>query len=140
MDEQRTIDLRFVPDGAMIMDWHIRQTPREDVTLDRTVFTTWGGYGGLTIRMTQALQKQRILFDDGTESDAPTGQPYKWGAIEGKLDTGRGNAAAFIFMPSPKNRRYPEPFYGNAKAFYNFFCPAPLFHEPMPLAAGEMLD
>jgi hypothetical protein len=138
--EQRRIALRLATNGALVMDWHIKQKPLENVLLDRTPFGTWGGYGGLVVRMTQALQKQRILLSDGTETDHPTGQPYQWGGIEGKLDTGRGNAAAFVFLPSPKNRRFPEPFYGNAKAFYNFFGPAPLFHEPLPLRAGETLE
>jgi hypothetical protein len=138
--ERRTIALELKDDGVMVMDWHIQQNALEDVLLDRTPFGTWGGYGGLIIRMTQALQKQRILLDDGTETNHPTGQRYKWGGIEGRLDTGRGNSAAFVFLPSPKNRRFPEPFYGDAKAFYNFFGPAPLFHEPMPLKARETLN
>jgi hypothetical protein len=137
--EQRTIALELKDDGAIVMDWHIRQTALEDVVLDRTPFGTWGGYGGLVIRMTQALRKQRILLNDGTETQHPTGQRYKWGGIEGQLDAGGENAAAFVFLPSPKNRRYPEPFYGDAKPSYNFFGPAPLFHEPMPLKAQEVL-
>lgn len=137
--ERRAITCRFKPEGALVMDWDVAQTAQEAVTLDRTPFTTWGGYGGLFIRMTQALHKQSIVFSGGVECDRPTGQNYLWGGIQGQLDTGRGRHAAFVFLPSPKNRRAPEPFYGSARAFSNFFGPAPLFHEPLALAQGETL-
>lgn len=138
--EQRIITCRLYPDGALTIDWHISQTALEPLTLDRTIFTTWGGYGGLVVRMTQALQKQTIVFDDGTESNHPIGEPYRWGGIQGQLDTGKNRYAAFVFMPSPRNRRSPEPFYGDAKPFYNFFGPAPLFHEPLTLQEEETLN
>ena len=142
INEARTLTCRIYGEGAITLDWHIEQTPTEDVILDRTPYTTWGGYGGVVARMTQALQKQKILFDDGTETNRPIGESHKWGAIQGQLDTTGGGAeqwAAFVLMPSPRNRRYPEPFYGAAKAFSNFFGPAPLFHEPLAVGAGETL-
>lgn len=140
--EQRWITCRLIPDGAMVLDWEIVQTPHPDegdVTLDRTVFTTWGGYSGVVVRMAQALHKQSIVFDDGTQTERPTGQPHLWGGIQGQLDTGRDNHASFLFMPSQRNRRYPEPMYGNVRPFSNFFGPAPLFHEPLVIKAGETL-
>jgi hypothetical protein len=137
--ERRVLTCRLHDDGAMTLDWHIEQTAQEDLTLDRTVFTTWGGYGGVVARTTQAIHKQVILFDDATETNRPIGEPHRWGAIQGQLDTGRDQFAAFVLMPSPRNVRYPEPFYGTAKPFFNFFGPAPLFHEPLCLKSGETL-
>ena len=137
--ERREIGCRIEDDGTLVLDWRSVQTAQEAVTLDRTPFTTWGGYGGLFVRMTQALQKQDIVFHDGTVTDRPTGQTHRWGAVRGQLDTGKDNHAAFVFLPSPRNRRAPEPFYGNARPFWNFFGPAPLFHEPLRLRAGETL-
>jgi len=137
--ERRVITCRPGQDGLLVLDWEIEQTAQEEVTLDRTPFTTWGGYGRLVVRMTQALQKQNIIFDNGVETDRPTGQTYCWGAIQGQLDTGKANYAAFVFLPSPNNPRAPEPFYGSACAFSNFFGPAPLFHEPLTVPQGETL-
>lgn len=139
LTERRAITCRLVGDGALVLDWHIEQTMQEAVTLDRTPFTTWGGYGGLVVRMTQALHQQSIVFHDGTRTERPTGEPHLWGGVQGRLDTGRDNDAAFVFLPSPRNRRYPEPMYGNVKPFSNFFGPAPLFHAPLTLAKGEAL-
>lgn len=135
--EDRSYTCQLLPDGAMLLDQDSTFVPTEEVILDRTPFTTWGGYGGLFLRMTQALQKQSIVFDDGTETQKPIGEYHQWGGIHGQLDTGRDRFAAFVFMPSPRNFRHPEPFYGDAKPFYNFFGPAPLFHGPLRLAAGE---
>lgn len=135
--ERRNITCRVEPDGALVLDWVSAQTAQENVTLDRTPYTTWGGYGGLFVRMTQALQKQNIVFDGGTECDRPTGQPYRWGALQGQLDTGASSQVAVVFLPSPRNRRAPEPFYGAARKDYNFFGPAPLFHEPLKIGKGE---
>lgn len=138
--ERRTITCRFHADGALIIDWDTKQTAQGDVVLDRTPFTTWGGYSGLAVRLTQALQKQSVVLDDGTQTSRPTGQHARWGAIQGELDTGQNNHIAVVFVPSPANRRAPEPFYGSAKPFFNFFGPAPLFDEPLSLASGETLD
>jgi hypothetical protein len=147
LHERRTVAVRFLLTGetgnvgdVLQIDWHSRQMPTEDTLLDRTPFTTWGGYGGLVVRLTQALQKQQILFDDGTQTDHPKGEPHSWGGIHGQLDTGKNRHTGVVFFPSPKNFRTPEPFYGNAKAFYNFFGPAPLFYEPFLLRQGEILN
>lgn len=140
LSEVRIVTCCLKEDGAILFDWESRLTPHGDVLLDRTPFTTWGGYGGLTVRTTQAIQNQRIIFDDGTTTNRPTGERYRWGVIEGSLDTGPGtNYAAFVFMPSPASRRFPEPFYGTAKPFFNFFGPAPLFYEALPLEAHKPL-
>ncbi|HVK05540.1 MAG TPA: DUF6807 family protein [Armatimonadaceae bacterium] len=137
--EERTLDIRFGDDGEMFVDWHITLAPREDVVLDRTPYTTWGGYGGVVVRLSQAVHKQRVLLADGTETDRPTGEPHPWAAIDAQLDTRRDRHAAVLFLPSPNNRRYPEPMYGTAKPWFNFFGPAPLFHEPLSLKKGELL-
>ncbi len=45
--ELRTLALG--PD-AYAIDWTETLVPEPDTTFDRTPFTTWGGYGGLTVR------------------------------------------------------------------------------------------
>ncbi|GAB4466617.1 MAG: hypothetical protein OHK0029_38060 [Armatimonadaceae bacterium] len=138
--EERQLEIHLKAEGTIVLDWLSRHQAQEAVLLDRTPYTTWGGYSGLAVRLTQALQRQKIVFDDGTESDNPIGEPHSWGALEGQLDTGKDRFVRVVFMPSPQSRRFPEPFYGRAKAFYNFFGPAPLFHEPLPLEAQEILE
>ncbi|MBC8101320.1 MAG: PmoA family protein [Cytophagales bacterium] len=141
LTERRTITCRLVADGAMVLDWISEQTPQEAVILDRAPFTTWGGYSGLVARMTQALQEQEIVLADGTRTSRPTGQRHAWGGIEGQLEANQDHChcAAFVFLPSPRNRRYPEPMYGNANRSGSFFGPAPLFESPLSLENGEVL-
>ncbi|MBB6048383.1 DUF6807 family protein [Armatimonas rosea] len=123
--------------GASLLQCYTKLEALEDVTLDRTPFTTWGGYGGLFVRLKNDLENPRLVFDDGTITTRCTGERYKWGGIEGTTPDGKD--CAVVFLPSPENTRYPEPFYGAAKTDYNFFGPAPLFHEPIVFKAGETL-
>ncbi|MDX1932984.1 MAG: DUF6807 family protein [Capsulimonadales bacterium] len=144
--EDREITVESLSDGALVLTLRSAVTPAEETTLDRTPFSTWGGYGGLYVRMTQALQKQRLVLAGETPTESPrfeaaaVGSRHRWAGIEGRLDTDADIGerwAAFVFLPSTRNRRYPEPFYGDARPFYNFFGPAPLFAEPIVLTAGE---
>lgn len=136
LKEHRTLQIGEI-DDVLIIDWDSQLTAEEDITLDRTPFTTWGGYGGLVVRMRNDLIDPRICFPKGITTQRPTGERYAWGGIEGTLPSG-GNAAV-VFLPDAENPRYPEPFYGAAKTDWNFFGGAPLFHEPLCLKAGEQL-
>jgi hypothetical protein len=116
--------------------WSTSLEAQEEITLDRTPFTTWGGYGGLFVRLKNDLENPRLVFDDGTVTTRCTGERYKWGGIEGT--TVNGKDCAVVFIPSQFNESSPEPFYGAAKTDYNFFGPAPLFHEPLALHEGDI--
>src|SRR4051794_6066930 len=48
--DERTIEHVELDDDAYAIDWTVTLTPNVDVVLDRTEFTTWGGYGGLAFR------------------------------------------------------------------------------------------
>ncbi|MCX6368005.1 MAG: PmoA family protein [Armatimonadetes bacterium] len=135
--EHRDWRCGFLEDGATLLKWRftLGGDDPQDITLDRTPFTTWGGYGGLFVRLKNDLENPRLVFDDGTVTTRCTGERYKWGGIEGTTPDGKD--CAVVFLPSPENTRYPEPFYGAAKTDYNFFGPAPLFHEPIVLKNGE---
>ena len=135
MLESRAWIYHLHPSGVVDISWHTKLEALEDVTLDRTPFTTWGGYGGLFVRLRNDLQNAQLVFDDGTVTTRCTGERYKWGGIEGTTPDGKD--CAVVFIPSSENTRYPEPFYGAAKPDYNFFGPAPLFHEPIVLKKGE---
>lgn len=133
--EHRYQNCQFDEHGILKIEHKSKIEAQEDITLDRTPFTTWGGYGGLCVRLRNDLQDAKLVFDDGTVTTRCTGERYKWGGIEGT--TPGGKDCAVVFLPSPDNTRYPEPFYGAAKPDYHFFGPAPLFHEPIVLKAGE---
>ena len=133
--EERTVRV-WEREDVLVLDWTSALTPLEDLTLDRTPFTTWGGYGGLVVRMRDDLAEQRIVFPGGQITSRPTGERHAWGGIEGEAE---GCKVAVVFLPHPENRRFPEPFYGAAKEAWNFFGGAPLFHEPLTLTAGETL-
>ena len=45
--ERRQIGYQPIDDRAYALDWETTLTAQADLTLDRTPFTTWGGYGGL---------------------------------------------------------------------------------------------
>lgn len=135
LTERRTLSVRL-DDDVLVIDWASRQSAAHDLTLDRTPYTTWGGYGGLVVRCDAALADARIVFDDGTQTQRPVGERHRWGAFAGTL---RGDSASVVFLPHPTNRRFPEPFYGSARGDAHFFGPAPLFHEPLALRQGETL-
>ena len=48
--ETRTIRTEPIDDDAYLIDWSESLTVPVATELDRTPFTTWGGYGGLTLR------------------------------------------------------------------------------------------
>ena len=137
LEEFRQWCCQLQESGDMALTWRTMLTAQEDVTLDRTPFTTWGGYGGLFVRLRNDLKDAQLVFDDGTVTTRCTGERYKWGGIEGTTPDGKD--CAVVFLPNSRNTRYPEPFYGAAKPDYHFFGPAPLFHEPIVLNEGETL-
>jgi hypothetical protein len=136
--EQRRITFRPLEAEAYALDFDTALTAQADLLLDRTPFTTWGGYGGLTFRGNRNWQETRLLFSDGSTSDRPIGIPALWCDLSGKLDGGNQLAGGVAMFDHPDNPRHPSPWYGSTGANH-YFNAAFLFHEPMPLAAGERL-
>lgn len=134
--ESREWVWRAAGDGFSI-DWQSALTPTHDTLLDRTPYTTWGGYGGLVFRGTRSLDKTRFLTPDG-ERERMRGERAPWCDLSGRLDGGPDLSAGICFLDHPANIRNPTPFYGHA-APGSFLNAAFLFHEPLPLAAGETL-
>ncbi len=138
MDESRVIEFQPIDDTSYSLDHSSRIIPREQVTLDRTPFTTWGGYGGLCFRGTRNWTDSKIHLSDGQITDRPTGSPANWGMLTGKLDGARNLHVSLAILDHPQNHRHPSPWYG-ASGLGIYLTPAPLFHEPLELAAGEVL-
>ncbi|MEJ7584355.1 MAG: DUF6807 family protein [Acidimicrobiales bacterium] len=131
-------------DDAYAIDFDTTLVPSAPVVLDRTPFTTWGGYGGLSLRGPGDWHDTRLLLADGTSHDRVTGVPSAWCDLTGTV--GAGATAGLAVLDHPANRRHPVPFYASTRAatygdegWSNFLNAAFLFHEPLALAAGEGL-
>ena len=124
---------------AFAIDLDTTLTPRVDTVLDRTPFTTWGGYGGLALRGPGDWADTRLLLSDGTEHERVLGQSGAW------CDLGNDDAGVAL-LDHPDNARHPCPWYGSTRAatygdegWSNFLNAAFLFHEPLSVPAGERL-
>ncbi len=136
--EQRRTAFEAVAAEAYALDFETTLTAHKDLILDRTPFTTWGGYGGLILRGTRNWQATRLLFPDGSTSDRPTGIRAPWCDLSGKLDGGPNLTGGIAIFDHPDNPRHPSPWYGST-GIGHYFNAAFLFHEPMNLVAGQSL-
>jgi hypothetical protein len=146
LTERRT--LTHVPlddvagDGAYAIDLDTTLVPEAALRLERTEYTTWGGYGGFTLRGSADLVDTRLLLPDGTTHERLVGVPGEWCDLSGTVG---GEPAGLALFDHPENRRFPTPFYASTfngygeGAWTNFFNAAFLFHEGMDLDAGEEL-
>ncbi len=136
--EDRHFTYAALDQDAYTLDFHFHITFSADVTLDRTPFTTWGGYGGLTFRGNRNWLKTKLLFDDGSTSDRPTPKHSKWCDLTGLIDGARATQVGIAMFDHPSNPRHPTPFYGGTGAGH-YYNAAFLFDEPLKLQAGEPL-
>ncbi len=136
--EERELAHEALGEEAYALDFATTLTAAADLTLDRTVFTTWGGYGGLILRGNRNWVETRLLFPDGSTSDRPTGVPALWSDLSGKLDGGPDQTGGVAIFDHPDNPRHPTPWYG-ATGSGHYVNAAVLFHEPLRVAAGETL-
>lgn len=136
--ENRSFSYQPIDAESYALDFHTQLTPHADVLLDRTPFTTWGGYGGLVFRASRNWIKTKLLFDDGTTSDRPTPKHSKWCHLSGLIDGGAWPTAGVAIFDHPSNPRHPVGWYG-ATGIGHYFNAAFLFEEPMKLAASQVL-
>ncbi len=129
-------------DGAYAIDWTETLVAARDVVLDRTPFTTWGGYGGLTLRGAGDWTDTTLCLPDGTSRARVLGEPAPWCALAGHTPAG---PAGVVLCWHPQNPRHPVPWYASTRAetygtgWANFCNAAFLWHEPLRLPAGEPL-
>jgi hypothetical protein len=139
IDENRRFTHRRLGGDAYAIDVEVVLTPRVDVVLDRTPFTTWGGYGGLTLRGNDAWTDTRLLLADGSAHQQIHGIRSRW------CDLSSAEGGVTI-VDHPDNPRFPTPWYGSTKAdtygdgWANFFNAAFLWNEPLSVEAGDVLE
>jgi hypothetical protein len=136
--EQRRFAYEPLGDDAYALDFATNLQAQVDLLLDRTPYTTWGGYGGLILRGTRNWQETRLLFADGAVIDRPLGHRANWCDLSGKLDGGLDQTGGLAIFDHPDNLRHPSPWYG-ANDSRNYFNAAFLFHEPMTVISGDTL-
>jgi hypothetical protein len=135
IDEMRM--LTFRSDG--VIDWATELRARKDLTLDRTPFTTWGGYGGLAFRAARELHDVNFLLPNGDTASALAGQSHAWTVMQAKVDGGAEQHVSIGMIDHPANPRSPSPWYCKSGNGFNYMNPALLFHEPMSLKEGDLL-
>ena len=150
LHEQRTLTHVPLTADAYALDLDTTLVPTTDVHLDRTPFTTWGGYGGLTFRGAEDFTDTRLMLDDGSVHERVLGTGSSWCDLSTDLGVegpeGRsGRGAGVAILDHPENRRHPVPYYASTRAdtygegWSNFFNAAFLWHEGMDVAEGEEL-
>ncbi len=144
IEEQRAIDRRELDPSADVgaayaLDWTSSLRPRVDVELERTPYTTWGGYGGLTLRGAGDWEDTRILLADGSVHRRPEGVASPWCDLSGA-------DAGLLFLDHPGNVRHPVTWYGATRSrvdgedgWSNYLNAAFLFGAGLRLTAGEVL-
>ena len=136
--EERELAHEALGAEAYALDFATTLTAAADLTLDRTPFTTWGGYGGLILRGNRNWVETHLLFPDGSTNDRPAGVPALWCDLSGKLDGGPDQTGGVAIFDHPDNPRHPTPWYG-ATGSGHYVNAAVLFHEPLRVAVGETL-
>lgn len=143
--EKRRLSAVELDDDAWALDLRSVLTATVDVTLDRTPFSTWGGYGGLALRGPGDWHDTRLLLDDDTVHDRLLGVASAWCDLSGAF-AADGSTGGIALLDHPTNPRTPVPWYGSTRSptygtegWSNFLNAAFLFHEPLQVGAGDEL-
>jgi hypothetical protein len=143
LTETRVIVPTTLDDTAYALDWHEELVPVEDTVLDRTPFTTWGGYGGLTLRGAPDWHDTELLLADGSRHDRLLGTRAPWCELSGRapLPDGSDGECGLVIADHPANPRFPTPWYASNRAdtygegWANFLNAAFLWNEPLTIPA-----
>jgi hypothetical protein len=135
IDERRQMVL-----SAGVIDWSTELRAEKDLTLDRTPYTTWGGYGGLSYRASRELHDVNFLLPNGDTVASLAGQPHDWTMMQASVDgAGTGQRVSIGMIDHPSNPRSPSPWYNKSGNGFNYMNAAFLFHEPLSAKRGESL-
>ena len=144
VDERTLTHVDLGVADAYAIDWSITLTPQVDVVLDRTEFTTWGGYGGLALRGRGDWSDTRLMLADGSTHERVIGVASEWCDLSGTVD---GSEAGVLILDHPSNPRHRVPWYGSTRAatygdegWANFLNAAFLWDSALEVAAGTPLE
>jgi hypothetical protein len=138
--EKRAITHVTLGPDAYALDWDIELVPAVDTVFDRTPYTTWGGYSGLTLRGAPDWTETKLrVFGYDEPRDRVLGD------IASPWCTLANESAGVVMMDHPKNPRHPTLWYGSNRAdtygqgWANFLNAAFLWDGPIEKRAGETL-
>lgn len=142
-DERRVALVELDEPGAVAVDVEVTLTAAVRVELDRTPFTTWGGYGGLALRGRPDWTDTVLRTPDGEGHERLLGVPAEWIDLTGTVD---GAEAGLAWLDHPENPAAPVPWYASTRAatygdegWSNFANAAFLWDGPRTLLAGVPL-
>ncbi len=146
VDETRQISCTEIDDDSYVIAWSEALVPRVDVTFDRTPFTTWGGYGGLTLRGAPTFVDTKLCTSDG-EFERRLGEATQWCAIDGvaRCESGEPASAGVVIVDCSVGS-VTTPWYASTRAatygagWANFVNAAFLWNSPLAVAAGTSLE
>jgi hypothetical protein len=141
--EERAWTYRPVDERSYALDFDTTLAPVHDTVFDRTPFTTWGGYGGLTFRGRPDLVDTRLTTSDGSTHDRVLGEPGRWLDCTGTID---GAIVGVALLDHPDNPTHPTPWYASTRAdtygtegWSNFVNAAFLWDGPLEVGASAAL-
>lgn len=144
--EDRTWTHVPLSEDAYAIDLDTTLVAAADVHYDRTPFTTWGGYGGLTVRGAGDWTDTILMVDDGSTHDRVLGDASRWCDLTGTVPGVSDAVAGLAFLDHPGNVRHPVPWYASTRAdtygdegWSNFLNAAFLWHDGLDVPAGEPL-
>lgn len=144
--EERTFTHVPLGPDAYAIDLDTTLVPTVDARFDRTPFTTWGGYGGLTVRGAGDWTDTTLMLDDGSTHERVLGEAGRWCDLTGTPPGGGDAVAGIAFLDHPGNVRHPTSWYASTRAdtygddgWSNFMNAAFLWHEGLDVAAGQPL-
>jgi hypothetical protein len=139
LNEKRVVTFKSSASGIGIIDWNTDLHAAQDLTLDRTPYTTWGGYGGMSFRAARELHDSNFLLPSGETVQALTGQRHDWVLLQSSVDDGPGEKVSLGIVDHPTNPRGQSPWYCKCAQGFTFMNAAFLFNEPMTVQKGQTL-
>lgn len=132
-------------DGRYHIDWtSVFRAGSAGVVLDRTPIPPhpqgkpWGGYAGLSIRLSPGLTERRVSTTEGDVHFQTDGVHRSGGrgcAYHGLLGD---RACGMTILDHPDNPRHPSPWYA-IRSEMSYLNAALLTHRPLSIDAGETL-
>jgi len=145
LKELRTITISApAADGSYYINWAATFTALDkDLALERTPLASepngrpFGGYAGLSLRLAPTLKSGTFTNSQNATGVADThGKPARWLDCSGAdLASKAGGVAVF---DHPSNLHHPVSWFVDQNM--PFMEPAPLFHAPLKLGAGQTLS
>ncbi|MHC4102407.1 MAG: DUF6807 domain-containing protein, partial [Planctomycetota bacterium] len=143
-ERRRILIVPPAPNGRYFLDWTMTFTAARDVLLDRTPLPhepggkVYGGYAGLSVRLTSALQERQAVSTDGPVSfeqqrHRSSARAFDYNGLVNGVPMG------IAILDHEYNVNTPSPWYVIRGEVMSFLSPAVIADAPRALAAGETM-